>query len=106
MGQGAKERGEVCSLGDLFFLPPPPASLSHSLSLSLFLPRSRDLQGNRIPPMYEGNERISREGWKRGGNSGTHGAATRRYSTSGGGIVDVDLLSQPASQPASANESC
>lgn len=31
----------------------------------------------------------------------THGAATRPYSTSGGGMVDVDLrASQPANQPA------
>ena len=31
----------------------------------------------------------------------THGAATRQYSTSGGGMVDVDLrASQPVNQPA------
>lgn len=34
----------------------------------------------------------------------THGAATRRYSTSGGGMVDVDLrVSQPASQATRMN---
>lgn len=62
-----------------------------------------DLKRNYIPRVWEraGGMAAARSPKGSAKYDDTHGAATRRYSTSGGRMVDVDLrASQPASQAA------
>lgn len=73
-----------------------------------FVRGARDLKRNYIPRVWERVNGMAAARSPKGSAKydDTHGAATRRYSTSGGRMVDVDLrASQPASQPGSSNES-